>query len=67
MKKDLDQYVDRIKNLSEEDKMTIASIIIADVMIGKDSVDVNSKAEFKEPNSSHTVVVEIDASIKIKK
>lgn len=66
MKKDLDQYVDRIKNLSEEERMSIATIVIADIMISRGSLDINSKAEFEMPKSSHTVVVEIDASIKIK-
>ena len=66
MKKDLDQYIEKLDNLSEEDKMTIATIVIADIMISRGSLDINSKAEFEMPKSSHTVVVEIDASIKIK-
>ena len=66
MSEDLDKYIEKFDNLSEEDRMTIATIVIADIMISRGSLDINSKAEFEMPKSSHTVVVEIDASIKIK-
>ena len=66
MSEDLYKYIEKFDNLSEEERMTIATIMIADVIISRGSLDINSKAEFKIPESSHTIVVEIDASIKIK-
>ena len=66
MNKNLDAQIESIKTLSEEDRMTVASALIADVMIDRESIDINSKAEFGDPESNFTVLIEIDATLQIK-
>lgn len=63
MNKNLDNNLESIKNLSEKDKMTIASVIIADVLIKRGTMNIESSATFGDPDEGYETIVKVNAEL----